>query len=215
VEVERYRAEALAQYADEHFPARDRARILADGKAAELDELRVGLDELTLRASTAGRVFGRDLDELQGRFLTRGALFCRVGNCENLEVRALISQDEYGRLFDSGRNVGQSVRLTFFGRPGRVYRGTVRSVSVGDVPVIRYPGLVAALGGEVVARMSQAGGVVPLKTQYEAVIPIDGLSEDELLFGMTGRAAIICRRTRLYRRLYDNLADTITPRIPR
>jgi hypothetical protein len=126
-----------------------------------------------------------------------------------------VSEEEYGRLFDSGRHVGQPVTLTFFGQPGRLYRGTVDSVSIGDVPVIRYPALVAALGGEVVARLGQAGQIVPLKTQYEAVIHLDHADPEELLFGMTGRATIICRRTRLYRRLYDTLADSIAPKIPR
>jgi len=214
-EVARYRALALSLDAADDLPGRDRARILAEGRQAQLRQLRLDLDDLLLRAPVSGRVFGRDLDRLTGQFLPAGALFCRVGDDRRLEVRVLIEEDEYGRLFDSGRRVGQPARLFFFGQPGKVYHGTVRSVSVGDVPVIRYPALVAALGGEVAARVTRSGVPVPLKTQYEAVVSLEDASPGELVFGMTGRASIVCQRTRLYRRIYDSLADTIAPKIPR
>lgn len=210
-----YQAEATARHALGEFTAETRARILAHGAEAQLVERQADLDDLLLLAPAEGCVFGRDLEKLEGRFLQRGALFCRVGDLSALEARVLISEDEYGRLFDSGRNVGQAARLTLFGQPGRVFHGAVRAVSVGNVPVIRYPALTAGFGGEVVARMQRGGAIVPLKSQVEAVISIDDADEGDLLFGLTGRATILCQRTRVYKALYNWIADAVTPKIPR
>ena len=213
--ADQFRAEAMVCDAQGDLAGQKRCTVLADGADARRAQWRDRAEDLVIRAPIAGRVIARDLDLLVGRHLPAGALLCRIGDTRTLEARVLIQGDEYGNLFDSGRNVGQETRLTFFGQPGRVFHGTVRSASVGDVPVIRYPQLAAPFGGEVVARIRRSGAMVPVKTQYEAVVTLDGVTEDDLLFGMTGRATVLCKRTRLYRFLYNSLADAVAPRIPR
>jgi putative peptide zinc metalloprotease protein len=241
--VRQERAAALAFHAAADYSGEARALVLAQGAESQLAERRAELGQLTLTAPAAGAVFARDLDQLVGRYLPRGALFCRIADARRLEARILIDENQYGSVCQAVQQSAVSTqrspvsgqqsagienpeseienpesipaRVTFFGRPGRVYHGAVRRVSVGDVSVIPYPALIAHYGGEVVARQDRSGAVVPLKTQYEAVVQFDDQEAptSELLFGMTGRATILCRRVPLFRLVYNWIADAVAPKM--
>ena len=110
-----------------------------------------------IRAPLAGTVY--NLPARAGSYLNAGDLVASVGDTGRIRIRVYVDEPELGRVA-----VGQPVKITWDGLPGRNWMGTVE----------RMPTEVMALGtrqvGEVICTIDNPGGVLVPGTNVDVNI---------------------------------------------
>jgi putative peptide zinc metalloprotease protein len=108
------------------------------------DELAKQVHRLKLRAPTAGRVVGRQLDALVGRYLEAGETLLTLGREESKELQVSVSQEDVDLLLD---RIGELPRVRIKGQPGRVRQGTLARINPRATTVLPHDALAAPAGG--------------------------------------------------------------------
>ena len=186
---------------------------------ARLDERERDHDRLVLRAPVGGTVLppprrpprsyspGRldsweasPLDERNlGCHLETGALYCLVGDPDDLEASVVLDQADVKFV-----RAGQRVRLKLDQLPGRVLGGTITEIAKTDLKVAPRE---LAKGEELPVRVDDQGIPRPVETSYQARVALDD-HDARLLPGTRGRAKILAEPQSLARRLYRHLGRT-------
>jgi len=197
---------------------------LADVES-RLDQRRRDHERLVLRTPVSGTVLppprrparsyapGRldawqasPLDERNlGCHLETGALYCLVGDPDDLEASVVLDQGDVRFV-----RCGQRVRLKLDELPGRVLGGTITEIAKTDLKVA--PRELAA-GEELAVRVDDEGISRPVETSYQARVALDDC-DVRLLTGTGGRAKILAEPQSLARRLYRYLGRTFRFSLP-
>ena len=98
------------------------AQAQADAAAAALKVFDAQIDQLTLRAPSAGVVLNRAIEP--GEVVMPGATLLSIGRLDSLKVTVYLPEDRFGRV-----TPGQPVSLRVDAYPERVFSGTVRRVA--------------------------------------------------------------------------------------
>ena len=96
--------------------AASQARLRETQSSVRLIEQRLGQGRV--RAPMSGVVY--DLPARQGSYLNAGDLVASIGRLDRLRIRVYVDEPELGRV-----SVGQPVRITWTGLPGREWLGKV------------------------------------------------------------------------------------------
>ena len=149
--------------------AQDLARLqveTADRAAIDkkISELKSRVASLTVRAAAAGRVYARNLDSLQGRYLQAGEEIAVLGREEAKELLVAVPQDDVERFAD---HLGTSAEATvaFRGAKGDSL-GTIRArTASGDTLVARLTSIDPRGSSELMhaALSAAAGGPLVVK----------------------------------------------------
>jgi len=146
---------ALLAQATEAGP-RERKQAEAHLRAllAKEAQIRRRVEALTVRSTIDGRLVaaegsGLALENLEGRYVDRGALLAEVATTDNLVVRASVSDREYGYVFSGGRLPGASVRIK--GRGGDSSPAEIVRVVGAGKREVHSRALTAAAGGDAVS----------------------------------------------------------------
>ena len=100
--------------------------------------------QLELRAPTAGRVLGEDIDSLVGTHIRAGTEVLSIGRCDSKEAIALVSQGDDRYLRGS---LGRNVSLRVWGNDS-LESGVVRKINprvTAELPHLRSPARMVAL----------------------------------------------------------------------
>ncbi|HTB73761.1 MAG TPA: HlyD family efflux transporter periplasmic adaptor subunit, partial [Polyangiaceae bacterium] len=102
------------------------ARATVDGAQGRLDQIRVMIDELVVRAPRQARV--ESLDLRPGDILAANATAATLLEDDQLYVRIYVPETRIGRI-----RVGDEVPITVDSFPGRSFKGVVEHInSVGE-----------------------------------------------------------------------------------
>jgi len=124
----------------------DRQRVLARIREAEtaVSQAVEGVRRMEIRAPASGVLYSLALRP--GAFYNAGDLIAQIGIIDTVRVRVLVDEPEIGRVA-----VGQPVRITWDGLPGRSWEGAVE----------RLPSVVETVGarsvGEVLCTIENPG----------------------------------------------------------
>lgn len=95
---------------------------------AQVQQARERLAQGVIRAPIAGVVYS--LPARPGTYLNPGDLVASIGNIDHLRVRVYVDEPELGRV-----RVGQPVKITWDGLPGRAWDGVVEKKPAAIVPL--------------------------------------------------------------------------------
>ncbi|MCB1877227.1 MAG: HlyD family efflux transporter periplasmic adaptor subunit [Chromatiales bacterium] len=132
---------------------------------AELAQLDVRQEGLTLRASSSGTVVYPQAETLAGSYLEKGQLAAYVVNPEKLIVRGVVPQDDIGLV----RNRVESVQVRLAERVGEVVEASVLRETPAASAILPSAALGAAAGGELAVSGDDDAG----KTVEEKIFQVD------------------------------------------
>lgn len=122
---------------------------------AKLADLLQRQSALNVSAPSAGRAILFNPQELDGRWLTRGTVVGEVISGDEWEFRAVVSQDDAGKLFADG---AADFEIRFEGSADRVYEPTRVRIVPGQQDYLPSPALGWPAGGRVrLAEQDQSG----------------------------------------------------------
>ena len=99
-----------------------------DETGAVVRQARERVAQGAIRAPVSGVVY--NLPARPGSYLNPGDLVASIGNIDHLRVRVYVDEPELGRV-----RVGQPVKITWDGLPGRSWSGTVEKKPVEIIPL--------------------------------------------------------------------------------
>lgn len=158
-----------------------------DQARAELDRIQADLDRLTLRATIDGVVWGRNLEQLVGRFTDTQGVLLRIADPSTLRLLIALPADKAEVIA-----VGDTVEGRWQG-DGRPFTTTVRDVPRQPATPREYTaGMLSLFGGAApLATQNRADGIpaypiylveAHLKTP-EGTLPVEGLRARVTLHG--------------------------------
>lgn len=178
-EVEAGRTIAAAQLA-QAITARDEAAMKSPSEARAADaNVRVAAEalrraeervaSLTLVAPSDGTVIaagasGADWDDLLGSYISKGTLLAHVSSLDQLQIRTLVDDREFGHAFASQERINASVRIR--GMASHVAAATLLRISPIGSREIENPAVSSAAGGEIVATRSGENSIAALTPQF-------------------------------------------------
>jgi HlyD family secretion protein len=115
--------EVLRQKGTRDFSRYDRQKNEADLANAEtaVKAAQDRIDSSNVRAPFAGTVYY--LPVRQGAYVNGGDLLVQVADLKQMQVQAFVDEPDVGRL-----KMGQAVRISWDGLPGRVWKGTLTAL---------------------------------------------------------------------------------------
>jgi membrane fusion protein (multidrug efflux system) len=120
-ELNLIRAQELAQRGNMAQANLDTATAQREQAAAQVELIRAQINQKTIVAPFAGRLGIRQVN--LGQYLAAGAAIVTLQSIDPIFVNFTLPEREIPRL-----KVGQSVRVTVEGMPGKVFAGTVTSI---------------------------------------------------------------------------------------
>lgn len=132
------------------------------------DELAQRVDNLTIYASTEGRVIGRDLDTLVGQYLATGTTVMAIGDEHKKHVELSVAQRDVD-FFLRQLNSRPTVRIR--GRAGVIQDALLQRVNPRATHRLSHPALAAPNGGSLAVRMQKSEQRADRSSKYELVEP--------------------------------------------
>jgi len=169
--------QAIAEGPSERDVAQSRLRAALE----EERQARERVDALTIRSPIAGRLVaaegaGLALENIEGRFVRRGAVLAEVATTRDLVVRASVSDTEYGYVFSGGRTPEASVRVK--GRGGDSRPASVARIVRAGSREVHSAALTSGAGGDAVLDPEGQNGRRTLDVRFPVEIapvePIPG-----------------------------------------
>lgn len=142
------------------------------------------LDNLTLKAKTAGTVLTRDLDKQVGKLIRTGDVLCEIGSLDPMEIKMAATEKQVRYL-----QKGQQVDLRVDAYPWKTIRGAITEVRPAIFAKDLPPALSARRSGDVATVVDAHGQEIVLERTYEVRITVDN-SEHLLRPGMTAHGVI-------------------------
>jgi len=152
------------------------------------DEVRIQVEQLTMRAPNAGSVIGRSLETLRGVYLEEGDKLLEIGSDEQKEIRVSIAQDDLDRFL--GR-VGNSIDVSLPGHDSLAC--TLTKISPRAALEPENVALCAPLGGPLTVCRKETSADTNDGAQFEFLAPrftgfvqLDRSQSERLRAGQTG-----------------------------
>ncbi len=193
-------------------------QTLADSLASQISEKKQQLDALEVRAPIDGMIFGRNLNELQGRYLKQGDAIAVCADPGKKKVLLSVDQHQIDAL---RARISQPVELLLPGLAGfEVYLKLIQP-SATDVP--RHLALTAAAGGPLAVRPAARGnagddGFRFLAPRFEAECNVPEKLASQLPVGQRGTAIVPGRKLSLggywIQGIQDWIRQKLTPPSP-
>jgi multidrug efflux pump subunit AcrA (membrane-fusion protein) len=171
---------------------------------AKLAEAQRDVNNLTLKARTAGTVLTRQLDQKAGHLLKGNELVCEIASLDPMRIKVALNEKEVRYV-----KKGQKVDLKVNAYPSKSFHGVI-----AEDPIIFFgetipPAFSARRAGDVPVFVDAKGRDVPLERTFQAVVEVDN-HEGLLRPGMTSRGKIYTG-TRLWGKLVlQSLRDAIS-----
>jgi putative peptide zinc metalloprotease protein len=171
---------------------------------AKLKEARRDVENLTLRARSAGTVLTRDLHLHVGRLVKNSEVFCEIAALDPMRIKVALSEKQVRYI-----EKGQRVEIKTAAYPRRVIHGVI-----ADKPIMFFAGELpkafsAHRSGDVPSYTDAHGREVPLERTFEAVVEVDN-REGLLRPGMTGRGKIFAGKRPWGRLVLQTLLDLVS-----
>jgi len=161
-------------------PLAERRRVTE----AKLDDLLERRAALQMDAPVAGRALLFNPNELQGRWVPRGTVLGEIIGESGWEFRAVVSQDDAGKLFSEDAT---KFELRFSGSADRVFAPQNVRLVPGQQDFLPSPALAWPAGGPVRLAADDRSGLRAYEPFFLVVGRIDGRSGD-FWHGRTGVA---------------------------
>lgn len=140
-------------------------------------------ERLILRAPIDGVVMGLVPSEEKGKWLTKGAEFCRIANDENMRALVLVDPSDHRQV-----RIGSQTSVMIHGAAGRSWPGVVTSVAQVDARSIPEA-LSNRVGGDVATQHDSATNTeMPHAQHYLVSIHLQG--DSSIQPGVLGRVKI-------------------------
>ncbi|MES2572172.1 MAG: efflux RND transporter periplasmic adaptor subunit, partial [Verrucomicrobiota bacterium] len=151
---------------------------------AKLIEAQRDVDNLTIKARSAGTVLTRELERRQGHMLKSNELVCELAPLDPMRIKVALNEKEVRYV-----KKGQKVDLKVNAYPGKTFHGII-----AEDPIIFFgesiPAAFSAMrSGDVPVYVDAKGRDVPLERTFQAVVEVDN-REGVLRPGMTSRGKI-------------------------
>ncbi len=132
----------------------------------QFDEKSEELERLVVRAPCAGKIVGRNLNTLEGTYLTKGSRLLSIGNEDAKEVRLSIAQQD---MLDFRQHIGVPMRVYFSG--SQVLESTLTRVEPRASSTPPDLSLCAPNGGELAVRNVAADARHSEQHEFELLSP--------------------------------------------
>jgi len=177
----------------QHQKKQEMAAFQAETAAREAlekqrDEVRIQVEQLTVRAPESGNVIGRRLEAMRGVYLEEGDKLLEIGNDEQKEIRVSIAQDDLNRF--QGR-VGKPIDVSLPGHD--TLACTLTKISPRATLEPEHIALCAPLGGPLTVCRKEVSDDASSNTHYEFLAPrftgfvqLEGPQSERLHAGQTG-----------------------------
>ena len=179
-------------------------------------EKRSELDSLVVRAPCSGKVIGRNLDSLAGRYLTKGSYLLSIGNEAAKEVRLSIAQQDMPSF---RLNTGKATRVHL--PDSDVLLTTLTKVEPRASVIPIDMSLCAPNGGVLAVRnTSQVPQAVAsasyelLSPRFTGIVELDGSQSEQVYAGQRARVALRPYET-VGSHLYQIIADWVDKKLHR
>jgi putative peptide zinc metalloprotease protein len=188
--VEQSHLKARMHEKSQHLAAYQAELENAEALAKKHREKQSQVDGLTIRAPVGGRVIGRNLDALDGRYFSAGSAIVSIGAENRKEVQIAISQDDVD-AFAACVDRPLTARLVGGVRLDAVLQKVNPRASVTPP----HPSLCAPNGGPLPVRQVGAGSSEPhsgddkfelLEPGFSGVVALDGRQSAQLRAGQRG-----------------------------
>jgi multidrug efflux pump subunit AcrA (membrane-fusion protein) len=192
---------------------REHGESLAKKRAEKLAEVA----GLTVRAQVAGRLLGRRLDTLVGRYFHAGSEFVSIGAEDRKEVQLAIAQNHLDTFTG---NVSRSVTVRLSG--GRAFGAVLEKVSPRASLTPPHPSLCAPQGGPLPVRQVTAGAGEPhdgeaklelLSPTFRGLVALDGPKSSALRAGQRGVVTTRAPGESVGRHLFDLVERWVQKRL--
>jgi putative peptide zinc metalloprotease protein len=158
---------------------------LRDGAKARLAKARHDVEQLTLRAKTAGVILNRDLDQRLGQLLRPpNDTFCELAPLDPMQIKIPLNEHEVREV-----KAGQPVTLRADAFPERKFQGVVKGEPTELDEHNFPPAFSKQRGGDVPTVPDGAGREKLLQHTYVVTVEVQN-PENLLRYGMTARARI-------------------------
>ncbi len=182
----------------------------------QLSDKRDEMDHLIVRAPCAGKVVGRNLDALEGTFLSKGHYVLSIGNESAKEVRLSIAQPD---ILAFRAHTGRTIRVYL---PGRgVLQSHLSKVEPRASSTPAHMSLCAPNGGVLAVRTvdhgaakTSSGGYEFLSPRFTGIVPLDADQSEQVRAGQRARVALR-QSENVGEHLYQLLSDWVNTKLRR
>ncbi len=136
--------------------------------ARQREELAQKVENLTIYASTEGRVIGRDLDTLVGQYLSTGTTVMAIGDEHKKHVELSVAQKDVDFFL---RQLHTSPTVRIRGRSGVIREASLDRVNPRATRTLSHPALAAPNGGPLAVRAQDSKEGEDKSSKYELVEP--------------------------------------------
>jgi multidrug resistance efflux pump len=181
------------------------------------DEVRIQVQQLTVRAPESGNVIGWRLEALRGVYLEEGDKLLEIGSDDRKEIRVSIAQDDLDRF--QGQ-VGRPVDVSLPGHDSLAC--TLTKISPRATLEPENVALCAPLGGPLTVCRKEVSADAESNTHYEFLAPrftgfvqLDATQSKRLHAGQTGAVSFGDRKQAIGPHLYHLLTRWVQRRLQR
>lgn len=185
-EIRGRKHEQKGELAAEQAEAKKRESLLK-----QLAEKQQQVQHLEVRAPSAGKVVGRDLDALAGTYLEVGDEILSIGDERKKELRVSVAQADL-KMFS--QRIGQSLRVSLPQQP--LWESRLEKVIPRATLTPPHPALAAVNGGPLPVKntRSKTDGVSKDSLQlftprFTGIVELDGAASAQLRAGQTGHVS--------------------------
>ncbi len=165
------------------------------------------ISDLTVRSTQSGIVSMPQMDHLVGQYFSKGRLLLQIGDDRTFHTILPLSEKQARQV-----KPGDPVVVRLKAYPGRRMSGHLLTVPSSSAEEFSTPIMASTLGGDFPSEAGKNPGTLPRPAIpcYEAIAVLDPVAEP-LRPGMTGKASIAIRPTRLGGWLGETLLDWLNP----
>ena len=146
--------------------------------------------DLNMQASRSGRVIGRQLQQLQGRYVKTGEKILMISDEASKEMRVSIAQND----IESFRTkAGNEVQVSLDGEIGKAFVATLERIEPRASITVLNPELTVLAGGALPVQENQdedSAEYQLLQPRFQGIIRLSSETSRALFAGMTGKVKV-------------------------
>ncbi|MEQ1859306.1 MAG: efflux RND transporter periplasmic adaptor subunit [Chthoniobacteraceae bacterium] len=192
---------ALGEGKPAEFKQAESMRAAAETRFKEADR---DVRNLTLVSHVEGAVLTRGLDQLKGRLIKSGEIFCEIAPLDPLRIKIALSEKQV-RYIDKD----QRVVLKAHAFPDREFHGVIAEKPVMFFGTAIPRGFSKKYGGDVLTYTDHEGREIPVERTFEAVVVVEN-KEGLLRPGMTVRGKVHAGRHPWGKLVLQSLLDLLS-----
>jgi len=160
------------------------AEAMRTASAAKFTEAERDVQNLLLKAQSAGTVLTRQLELKRGLLIKGNELFCEIAPLDPMRIRVALSEKQVRYI-----RHGQKVALKANAYPHKTFHGVITADTVTPFTDAIPAAFSAQREGDVPVYVNHDGKHIPVERTFSAVVEVEN-SERLLRPGMTSRAKI-------------------------